>query len=64
MLPMPQPEDGLPELLSKLIAITEVARSRKNIAEPATLTASPVQDRNAEKIAMSQMRPQEHVMWK
>jgi hypothetical protein len=63
VLPIPHLSDNPNELLSKLAAIADVIRAGKSIAEATAYSAAPTQDKNAEKIAVSQMRRQEQEAW-
>ncbi|KAH6716367.1 hypothetical protein BKA61DRAFT_342254 [Leptodontidium sp. MPI-SDFR-AT-0119] len=63
VLPIPHLSDSPNELLSKLIAIADVLRAGRSIAEATAYSAAPTQDRNAEKRAVSQMRLQEQEAW-
>jgi hypothetical protein len=63
VLPIPHLSDSPNELLSKLIAIADVLRAGKSIAKATAYSAALTQDRNAEKRAVSQMRPQEQESW-
>jgi hypothetical protein len=63
ILPIPHRNDSPDELLSKLTAIAEVLRAGRSIAEATAYLGVPIQDRNAEKRALSQMRPCEQESW-
>lgn len=63
VLPIPQIGDSMNELLSKLTAIADIVRAGKSIAEATAFSATPIQNREAEEIALCQMRPQERDLW-
>jgi hypothetical protein len=63
VLPIPHLSDNPNELLSKLAAIADVIRAGKSIAKATAYSAAPTQDKNTEKIAVSQMRLQEQEAW-
>jgi len=63
VLPVPHLSDSPVELFSKLVAIANVLRAGKSIAEATAYLAASTQDRSAEKRAIGQMRSQEQESW-
>ncbi|RDL37629.1 uncharacterized protein BP5553_05062 [Venustampulla echinocandica] len=61
VLPIPELEDSLDELVSKLAAIINVIRDGKSISEATAYLA--IKDREAENVAMGQMGFEEKQIW-
>jgi hypothetical protein len=63
VLSVPQVGDSENEVLSKLMAILDAVHSGRSIAEATAYSVAPIRCSDAEKIARSQMPPQEYKAW-